>query len=135
MPGKWHVPAAVAALGIIVVTGCSSSSSGSSSSPNGGSTSASRPIASSSAVANAKQEATACLQKTGTSGLLTSSGRSELVNCLKNIVPPVDQQAFKSCIASAAVSDKVWTSDGRSKFTNTSVPNCVNTATATPTPT
>ena len=133
MPGKWHVPAAVAALGIIVVTGCSSStSSSSSSSPNGGTTSASTPIASSSAVAKAKQEATACLSKTGTSGLLTSSGRSELVNCLKNIVPPAEQQAFKSCITSAAVSDKVWTSDGRSKFTNTSVPNCVNTAGSTP---
>jgi hypothetical protein len=129
MPGKWHVPVAVAALGIIAVAGCSSSSS---SSPNGGTTSASTPIASSSAVAKAKEQATTCLQKTGTSGLLTSSGRSELVNCLKNIVPPAEQQAFKSCMTSAAVSDQIWTSAGRSKFTNTSLPNCLNTAALPP---
>jgi hypothetical protein len=62
--------------------------------------------------------------------MLSSSGRSELVNCLKGLVPPDKQQAFKNCVTSAAVSDQVWTSDGRSKFTNTSVPNCVNAATA-----
>jgi len=138
MPGKWHVPAAVAALVIIVATGCSSSSSTttSTSTPNGGATSASTPIASSSAVAKAKSEATACLQKTGVTGLLSSSGRSELVNCLATIVPPAERQAFKSCLTSAAVSDKVWTSDGRSTFVNTSVPNCVNTAgSATSSPT
>ena len=139
MPGKWHVPAAVAALVIIVATGCSSNSSStttSTSTPNGGATSASTPIASSSAVAKAKSEATACLQKTGVSGLLSSSGRSELVNCLATIVPPAERQAFKSCLTSAAVSDKVWTSDGRSTFVNTSVPNCVNTAgSATSSPT
>jgi hypothetical protein len=127
MSGKRHVLTALATLSIIAVADCSSSSS-SSTSPTGSTASASTPIASSSAVAKAKAEATACLQKTGTSGLLTSSGRSDLVNCLKNIVPPVEQQAFKNCLTSAAVSDQIWTSDGRSKFINTSLANCLNTA-------
>jgi hypothetical protein len=138
MSGKRHVLIALATLGIIAVAGCSSSSSSSttsSTSPTGGTTSASTPIASSSAVAKAKTEATACLQKTGVTGLLSSSGRSDLVNCLAAIVPPAERQAFKGCLSSAAVSDKVWTSHGRSTFINTSVPNCVNTAGSAPTPT
>jgi hypothetical protein len=132
MSGKRHVLAVLATLGIIAVAGCSSSSSTNS---NGGATSASTPIASSSAVAKAKTEATACLQKTGTSGLLTSGGRSDLVNCLKNIVSPAEQEAFKNCLTSAAVSDQIWTSDGRSKFINTSLANCLNTASSAATPT
>jgi hypothetical protein len=133
MSGKRHALAALATLGIIAVAGCSSGSSSSTSS-NGGAASASTPIASSSAVAKAKTEATACLQKTGTSGLLTSGGRSDLVNCLKSIVPPAEQQAFKNCLTSAAVSDQVWTSGGRSKFINTSLANCLNTASSASTP-
>jgi energy-coupling factor transporter ATP-binding protein EcfA2 len=132
MSGKRYVLTA-AALAFIAVAGCSSSSS--SSAPNAG-TATRTPVASSSAIANAKAEATACIQKTGTSGLITSSGRTELANCLKGVVPPAEQQAFKTCITSAAVNDKVWTSDGRSKFTNTSVPGCLDTAasaTASPT--
>ena len=129
MSGKRHVLTALATLSIIAVAGCSSSSSTTSStSPTGGTASASTPIASSSAVAKAKDEATACLQKTGVTALLSSSGRSDLVNCLKNIVPPAEQQAFKNCLTSAAVSDQVWTHGGRSKFINTSVPDCLNTA-------
>jgi hypothetical protein len=127
MRGKQHVLAVLATLSIIAVAGCSSSSSSSTSS-NGGAASASTPIASSSAVAKAKTEATACLQKTGVTALLTSSGRSDLVNCLKGIVPPAEQEAFKNCLTSAAVSDQIWTSGGRSKFINTSLANCLNTA-------
>jgi hypothetical protein len=126
MYGKQYVLTVAATLGIAVVTACSSTSS-SSSSPGGGAAS-NTPVASTSAVAKAKADATACIQKTGTSGLLSSSGRSELANCLKNLVPPAEQQAFINCVTSAAVSDKVWTSDGRTKFTDTSVPNCLNTA-------
>lgn len=121
-----------AALALIAAAGCSSSSS---SEPSTGAAS-SAPIASSSAIANAKAEATACVQKTGANGLLTSSGRTELVDCLKGIVSPARQQAFKDCVTSAAVNDKVWTGDGRSKFINTSVPGCLDTAasaTASPT--
>ncbi len=119
-----YIPAVVATLGIVVVAGCSSSSSGSASA--GGTSSAATPIASSSAVAKAKEQVTACVQKTGTSGLLTSSGRSELINCLKSLVPPDKQEALKNCITSASVNDKIWTSDGRTQFTNTSLPNCLN---------
>jgi hypothetical protein len=132
MSGKRYVLTAVA-LALLAAAGCSSSSSSSEPSTGAGS---STPIASSSAIASAKAEATACIQKTGTNGLLTSSGRTELVNCLKGIVSPAEQQAFKNCVTSAAVNDKVWTGDGRSKFINTSVPGCLDTAasaTASPT--
>ena len=129
MYGKQCVLAVVATLGILAVVGCSSSSS-TSGPPAGGSASASTPIASSSAVAKAKQQATACLQHTGTAGLLTSSGRSQLVTCVENIVPPAEREAFKNCMASAAVSDQVWTKAGREKFTGTSLEACLNTAAA-----
>jgi hypothetical protein len=124
MRGNGHVPAIVVTLGIIAVTSCSSSSSSSS----GSAASSTTPIASSSAAAKAKAQATECVQKTGTAALLTSSGRSEVANCLKGLVPPAKQQAFKDCITTAAVNDKVWTSAGRSQFTNTSLPNCLNAA-------
>jgi hypothetical protein len=118
MSGKHYA----AAIALVVIADCSSSTSSSAS----GLSSAASAIATSSAAAKAKEQATACFQKTGTSGLLTSSGRSELVDCLKGLVPPDKVNAFKNCLTSAATSDKVWTSEGRAKFTNESVPNCVN---------
>jgi len=132
MYGKQCVLAVVATLGILAVAGCSSSSSSSTTSapPAGGSAPASTPIASSSAVAEAKQQATACLQHTGTAGLLTSSGRGQLVTCVEKIVPPAERGAFKNCMAGAAVSDQVWTKAGREKFTGTSLEACLNTAAA-----
>ena len=132
MYGKQWVLAIVAMLGILAVVGCSTSSSSSttSASPAGGTAATSTPIASSSAVAKAKQQATACLQQTGTAGLLTSSGRSQLVTCVENIAPPAERGAFKNCMATAAVSDQVWTKAGREKFTGTSLEACLNTAAA-----
>ena len=132
MYGKQCVLAAVATLGILAVVGCSKSSSSGTTSgpPAGGSASAATPIASSSAVAKAKQQATACLTHTGAVGLLSSAGRSQLVTCLENIVPPAERQAFKSCMTSAAVSDQVWTKAGRQKFTGTSLEACLNEAAA-----
>jgi hypothetical protein len=47
---------------------------------------------------------------------------------MKGLVPPAKQEQFKSCLTSAVKSDKLWTSAGRSKFTNESLPNCVNAA-------
>jgi hypothetical protein len=122
MSGKGHVLAVIAALGIIAVTGCSSSSSSS----TGSTTSNTTPVTSSSAVAKAQAQVTACIQKTGTIALLTSSGRSELVNCIKGLVPPAKQQAFQDCLTNAAVNDKLWTSAGRTTFRDTSLPNCLN---------
>jgi hypothetical protein len=121
MSGKWYVAPAAAALVIIAGAGCGS---GTASSVASHATS----LATSSAVAKAKDQATACLNKAGVTGLLSSSGRSELTNCLKSVVPPAQREAFKNCITSAAVSDRIWTSDGRSKFMNTSLPDCLNTA-------
>lgn len=118
----------IAAAAIAAIVGCGSTTT------TGGGTGTTTPIASSSAVAKAKEQATACINKTGVSGLLSSSGRTELVNCLKGIVPPAQQEAFKNCMTSAATSDKVWTSDGRTKFINTSVPACLDqSTTASPT--
>ena len=132
MYGKQCVLAAVATLGILAVVGCSKSSSSGTTSgpPAGGSASAATPIASSSAVAKAKQQATACLQQTGTARLLSSAGRSQLVTCLENIVSPAEREAFKNCMASAVVSDQVWTKAGREKFTSTSLDACLNSAAA-----
>jgi hypothetical protein len=135
MSGKQRVltviaGAATAVAAITAVAGCSSSTT---TNPGNGS-GTTTPIASSTAVAKAKEQATACITKTGVSRLLSSSGRTELVNCLKAIVPPDEQEAFKNCLTSAATRDQVWTSDGRTKFTNESVPNCVNqVSVATPT--
>ncbi len=128
MSRRWHIAPGIAALAIFTAAACSSGASGSTGgTANSGGTSTT-PIASSPAVAKAKDEATACLHGTGLGGLLTSSGRSALVDCLKSIVPPAQQEAFKNCVTSAATSDQVWTSDGRSKFLNTSLPNCLNAA-------
>jgi hypothetical protein len=131
MHGKQRVPAIVALLGILLVAGCStSSSSGSTSGSLAGSASASTPIASSSAVAKAKQQATVCLQQTGTARLLSSAGRSQFVTCLEHIVSPAERQAFKNCMVSAVVSDQVWTKAGREKFTSMSLGACLNNAAA-----
>ncbi len=120
MSGKQSVATVITALAAITIVGCTSSTTS-----NPGSQT-STPIVSSSAIAKAKQQATACFDKTGLSGLLSSSGRTELVNCLQSIVPPDKQEAFKNCVTSAATSDKIWTSEGWTKFTDTSLPNCLN---------
>jgi hypothetical protein len=134
MSGNRHVITAVAALAVIAVSSCSSSTSSVSSVSSGTTPAASpasaSPRVTSSVVAKAKQEATACVQKTGTGALLSSQGRTEVVNCLKGLVPTDKLPAFKTCVTTAAKNDKLWTSEGRTKFTQTSVPNCVNQATA-----
>lgn len=121
MFAKRYVVAVFVTLAAIVMAGCSSTTSGLS-----GAASHATSLATTSAVAKAKDQVTSCIHKTGTAALLSSSGRSELGNCIKSVVPPAKQEAFKNCITSAAGSDKLWTSDGRSKFMNTSLPNCLN---------
>ena len=123
MSGKRHVMTAFAALAVIAATSCSSTSS---SSVGAAPASHASPRVTSSAVAKAKQEATACVQKTGTGALLSSQGRTEVVNCLKGLVPADKLTAFKTCVTTAAKNDQLWTKAGRTKFTDTSVPNCVN---------
>jgi hypothetical protein len=121
--------AVVAALLSFAVVGCTSTHSSMVSS-----LATSTPV--SSAVAKAKSQLNVCLQKTGTTALLSSSGRTEFIDCMKTLVPPASQEAFKTCMTTAVTSDKLWTSDGRTKFVNESLPNCMNaagTATATAT--
>jgi hypothetical protein len=122
MLGKHHAGSVVAIAVIaapltFAVASCS----------NGG-TGAASAIATSSAVDKAKDQVDVCVQKAGATALLTSSGRSDFVDCMKSLVSPAKQEQFKNCITSAATSDKLWTSEGRTKFTNESLPNCVNAA-------
>jgi hypothetical protein len=116
------VIAVIAALPAFTVAGCSTNSS----STNGSSVASS--LATSTAVAKAQDQVSVCVQRTGATALLSSSGRTEFINCMKSLVPPGKQQAFKTCLTGAVKSDKLWTSEGRTKFTNESLPNCVNAA-------
>jgi hypothetical protein len=125
MSGKSYATGAVAVIAALLtfaVAGCSKTSTTTTGA------SAVSAIATSSAVAKAKTEVSACFQKTGATALLSSSGRTEFVNCLQNVVPPAQRDAFKTCVTTALKSDKIWTSEGRTKFTNESLPNCVNAA-------
>jgi hypothetical protein len=125
MSGK-HRAASVVAIAVIAglltfaVASCSS-----------GSTAAS-VIATSSAVARAKSQVSVCVQKIGgATGLLDSGKRTDFINCMKSLVPADKWDQFKGCITSAVTTDRIWTSSGRDKFTNVSLPNCVNASTAT----
>jgi len=129
MSGKHRATSVVAIAAIAGLTFASGacSSSGSSSSAS----SAASAIATSSAVAKAKDQVNVCVSKVGgVTELLDSTKRTDFINCMKSLVPADKWDSFKSCITSAATSDKIWTTDGRTKFTNVSLPNCVNAATA-----
>lgn len=83
-----------------------------------------------------KAQITACVNATPTVKLLKKAGRQEVIDCLAAQVPPAQRDALKTCVAQALVDDKAWTRDGREKFLNVSVGQCVVkvTGTATPTP-
>jgi hypothetical protein len=125
MFSKQSVLLGAAALAVAAVTGCSHGQSASSSAN-------SQPKAKASAVApaaaKAKTQITGCVNKTGITTLVTPSGRTALVGCLKSLVPPAKQAQFKDCLTKAAKNDKIWTKAGRSKFESTDGPNCVNAA-------
>ena len=111
------VIATIAAVLSLAVSGCGA---------KGGS--AGSAIATSTASAKAKEQLNTCMNKVGATGLLSSSGRSQFSDCMKSLVPPAKQAQFKNCIISAAEGDQLWTSSGRSKFTDQSLPNCMNAA-------
>jgi hypothetical protein len=120
MSGKHYAASAVAAAVIaapltFAVAACSSSGSSVASS-----------LATTSAVAKAKNQVTTCVSKTGATALLSSSGRTDFINCMEALVPPAQRAAFKTCITSAVTGDKIWTSAGRETFINQSLPNCMN---------
>lgn len=85
-------------------------------------------LATSKAVTAAKNQVTTCVRKTGPTKLLQASGRSQFVTCMEGLVPPAKQAQFKTCITNAFESDRLWTTGGRSKFTNQSLPSCLNAA-------
>jgi hypothetical protein len=86
------------------------------------------PVATSTAAAKARHQLDDCFNKVGDTGLFSSSGRSRFTACMKNVVRPAKRAQFRHCIINAAESDKLWTRAGRSKFTNTSLPNCIDRA-------
>jgi hypothetical protein len=138
MSGKHHVLALVTVLAVAAIVGCSggtttiihSPGSSPARSPSPGSDSTTP--ASSSAVDKAKEQAVKCIDKIGSSGLVSSAGRTELADCLENFerldddISSDEDDAFEHCLIVAAANDKVWTSEGRTRFTNTSVPDCLN---------
>lgn len=81
-----------------------------------------------------KEEATECVDKIGTRALQTPIGRRGLAECVENYgkldhdISDDDDDSFENCLTSAAAADKVWTSEGRAKFTQTSVHDCLNQA-------
>ena len=109
--------AVIAALLTFAVAGCGTSGGGTGSA-----------IATSTAAAKAKEQLNTCINNVGATALLSSSGRTQFADCMKSLGPPAKQAQFKDCVISAAKSDQLWTSAGRSKFTNESLPNCVNAA-------
>jgi len=85
-------------------------------------------IATSTALEKAKAQLNMCIAKTGATALVHSSGRAEFASCMQSLVPPAKQEQFRNCITSAAASDRLWTSPGRTTFTNQSLPDCLNQA-------
>lgn len=139
MSGKHHVLALVIVLAVAVIVGCSGgttttiiNSPGSSPARNPSPDSRSTTPASSSAVGKAKEQAAKCIDKIGSTGLAGSAGRTELADCIENLesldggISSDEDDAFEHCLIAAAAADKVWTSEGRTKFTDTSVPDCLN---------
>jgi len=135
---KHHVLTLMTVLAIAAIAGCGGGTTTIINSP--ASTPASSPSPSSdsptpapsTAVDRAKQHAAECIDKIGSSQLVSSSAWRELADCLEiserldDDISPGDDDAFEHCLIAAASIDKVWTSEGRTKFTNTSVPNCLN---------
>ena len=127
MPGR-RLAASVVTIACTVIllavaTACSSSTT-----TSGNASPATSAAATSTAVAKAKAQLDTCIKQTGATALLQSSGRTQFVNCMKSLVSPAKQEQFKTCLTNAVKSDQLWTSAGRSKFTNESLPNCVNAA-------
>ena len=78
--------------------------------------------------AKAKAQITNCVDKAGTTGMLSSSGRTAVIDCMESLVPTDKRQALKACLSHAVVHDKAYTSSGRETFTSKDAPACVNAA-------
>jgi hypothetical protein len=76
----------------------------------------------------AKAEVTHCVNKAGATGMLSSSGRAIVIDCVKSLVPPDKQQALTTCLSHAAAHDKVYTASGRAAFESKDAPACLNAA-------
>jgi len=109
---------AVAALLALAVAACGTTGAGG----------AGSAIATSSAVEKAKTQLDTCFKETGASALLSSAGRSKFTQCMGTLVSPANREQFKNCITTAVTSDKLWTSEGRAKFTDQSLPHCIDAA-------
>jgi hypothetical protein len=79
--------------------------------------------------AKARAEVTNCVNKAGTTGMLSSAGRTAVINCVQNLVPPGKRAAVKSCLSHAVARDKVYTASGRETFESKDAPDCLIAAT------
>jgi hypothetical protein len=127
----------LSAAALLVLTACGGHGNGSSDSVDNAKAKA-QAIATSSANAAAENkvetQVTACVNNTKPTQWLSKSGRQQVVDCLKNLVPPAQQDKFKQCVANTAATDKVWTKAGRATFENEGVATCVTQATGTAAP-
>ena len=123
MPGR-HPAAAVVCNAVIAAALAAVAACGGS----GGGQGAASAIATSTAAEKAKAQLDTCIGKTGVTALVRSSGRAEFASCMESLVPPAKQEQFRNCITSAVASDRLWTSPGRTKFANQSLPDCLNQA-------
>lgn len=105
------VPGA-AVLALLAVAGCSSTSS----------------PGVSQAGSKAQSQVTRCLDTTGITGMLTSSGRARFFDCVKAIAAPGKQQQLENCLESAASRDQMWLSSGRHTFETRDAPSCLDAA-------
>jgi hypothetical protein len=78
--------------------------------------------------AKAKAEVTNCVNKEGTTGMVSSSGRTAVTDCIENLVPPDKRDALKACLSHAVARDKVYTPSGRAAFESKDAPACLNAA-------
>lgn len=77
-----------------------------------------------------RQQLNTCISRVGATNLLSSTGRSRFTSCMETLVPGAKRQQFRNCIASAVEKDELWTTAGRTKFRDQSLPSCLNAATA-----
>jgi hypothetical protein len=76
----------------------------------------------------ARAEVTNCVNKAGATGMLSSSGRTIVIDCVKSLVPPDKQKALTTCLSHAAAHDKVYTATGRAAFESKDAPDCLTAA-------
>jgi hypothetical protein len=109
----------VAVVALVFVAGCSHKGTS-------GATVSSTSM--SQAESRAQSQVTQCLNSTGVTALLTSSGRTRFFDCVKAIASPGKRSTLESCLENAASHDQMWLSSGRNTFEAKDAPACLDAA-------